>query len=38
MLGFVDHFKNPELSNGIASLVGSMTSTNTPTLGGGKEV
>jgi hypothetical protein len=38
MLGFVDHFKNPELSNGIASLAGSMTSTNTPTLGGGKEV
>lgn len=38
MLGFVDHFKNPELSNGIASLAGSMTATNTPTLGGGKEV
>jgi hypothetical protein len=38
MLGFVDHFKNPELSNGIASLASSMTSTSAPTLGGGKEV
>lgn len=38
MLGFVDHFKNPELSNGIASLASSMTSASTPTLGGGKEV
>jgi hypothetical protein len=38
MLGFVDHFRNPELSNGIASLAGSMTTTYTPTLGGGKEV
>ena len=38
MLGFVDHFKNPELSNGIASLASSMTSISAPTLGGGKEV
>jgi hypothetical protein len=38
MLGFVDHFKNPELSNGIASLAGSMISTTAPTVGGGKEV
>jgi hypothetical protein len=38
MLGFVDHFKNPELSNGIASLAGSMISTTAPTQGGGKEV
>jgi hypothetical protein len=38
MLGFVDHFKNPELSNGIASLASSMISTTAPTQGGGKEV
>ncbi|CAB4174754.1 TIGR02594, TIGR02594 family protein [uncultured Caudovirales phage] len=38
MLGFVDHFKNPQISNSIASLASSMTSSSTPTLGGGKEV
>ena len=38
MLGFVDHFKNPGISNSIASLASSMISTTAPTLGGGKEV
>jgi len=38
MLGFVDYFKNPKLSNGIAKLASTIISKNTPTLGGGKEV
>lgn len=38
MLGFVDHFKNPTVSDEIAKLASSMISTHAPTLGGGKEV
>jgi len=38
MLGFVDHFKNDAMSSSLASLANNMISTNSPTLGGGKEV
>ena len=38
MLGFVDHLKNPTVSDEIAKFATDMIAKNAPTLGGGKEV